>query len=75
MKDCKIKSFIYSARTLLSITDYEQKKKEETRRVNRLKGGIYSGWVVVPEETEYKLYHNDSQMLLKGCGKNSRKVA
>ena len=44
------------------------------RRVKSLKGGIYSGWVVVAEEIEYKPYHNDSQMLLKDCGKNSRKL-
>ena len=62
------KPFVYSGKTLLSITDFEKKFRNKIARVKGLKGGHTSGWVKVPVGTEDKLYLDNPITRLKNVG-------
>ena len=63
---CKI--LFYSGKTLLSMTDFENKVQNKIARVRGLKGGHTSGWVKVPVRKEDKIYLDDPITKLENVG-------
>lgn len=63
--------FVYSGKTLLSISDWDKKVDEEIARVKKLKKGGH--WIVQPAGAKESLYLDDNTIALKGCGKVTAK--
>ena len=62
--------FDYSAKVLLSISDYEMHIEKEIRRVRRLSGKA-APWYQNTRKDVKELWEEESVKLLKGCGKKS----
>ena len=62
------KTFVYSRKKLISMTDFEKKFQNKIARVKGLKGGHTLGWVKVPFRTQDKLYLDDPITMVKKCG-------